>query len=30
MRKTDVIVLDGDSLVVFMPMLGDAETWFAA
>jgi hypothetical protein len=29
MRKTDVIVLDGKSVVVFTPISGDAEAWFA-
>jgi hypothetical protein len=28
-RKTDVIVLDGESVVVFTPISGDAEEWFA-
>jgi hypothetical protein len=29
MRKTDVIVLDGESVVVFTPISGDADEWFA-
>jgi hypothetical protein len=30
LRPTDVIVLDGESVVVFTPIAGDAEEWFTA